>query len=228
MSAGHMIDERAMSGRHGRQIEVLSAPFCGEHPTGKQSGCGTLDIAFDTGDLPGESKARIGFEPQLGIEKFRAVEKGIAVKTAEPRELGLLKARYCPEDTNLLGVFELRLESDDVVERAKPVVLTQLHNGIRLVIGIMRIGEPARLHRSMAQGLTTTRRHHLDGQAAIEIGGRPFPLLELGLLASEQASDESLVLFVIQRAVDIVLTAAAGPWLIIARLKPGDRHVDRV
>ena len=66
--------------------------------------------------------------------------------------------------------------------------------------------------------------HHLDRQAALEVGRRALPLLELGGLAAEQGCDESLVLGLVERAVDVVGTFA----LVVARLEPGLGEVDRV
>ncbi len=39
---------------------------------------------------------------------------------------------------------------------------------------------------------------------------------------------KALVLLLVHRAVDVVGAAAAGPRLVVARLEPGDRHVDRL
>ena len=70
--------------------------------------------------------------------------------------------------------------------------------------------------------------HDLDRQAAVEIGRRGFPILEIGLVAGDQRIEEGVVLRLVHRAVDVVGAVAAGPDLVVARLEPGDVHVDRV
>ena len=92
--------------------------------------------------------------------------------------------------------------------------------------GIARIGEADRLHRAVAQGLAAALGHHLDRQAAVEIGGVGLPFLELGLVAGDQRVDEGFVLLLGHGAVDVVLARAARSDLVVARLEPGDVHVD--
>ena len=79
----------------------------------------------------------------------------------------------------------------------------------------------------MAQGFRPAFGHHLNRQAAVEIG-RAFPFLELGLVTRNQRLDESLVLLLGHRAVDIVLAIAARSNLVVARLEPADIHVDGI
>src|SRR5262249_9445211 len=160
---------------------------------------------FDTGDLSGKAQARLSFKPQSIVQNLRAVEKGVAVKPAESCKFCRLEPRDASEDAHLLAMLELRLEADDVVERAELVVLAQLYDRIGLDIRLMRIGEAARLHRPVAQGFRSALGHDLDRQAAIEIGRRCLPFLEVGLLALDQRPDEGLILLAVHRAVDIVL-----------------------
>ena len=111
-------------------------------------------------------------------------------------------------------------------KRAERIVLPELHHGVR-PLGAMRVGEADRLHRPVAQRLAAALGHHLDGQAAFEIGRRRFPILERGLLAGDQRVDEGVVLRLVERAVDVVGAAAAGTFLVVARLQPAHAHVDR-
>ena len=124
-------------------------------------------------------------------------------------------------------MLQLGLEADDVVERAERVVLAQLDDGVGAVAGAL-VGEADRLHRAVAQRVDATRRHHLDRQAALEIGRRALPFFEVGLVAVEQRLDERDVLLLAERAVDVVGVAAAGTLLVIARLEPRLVHVDRL
>ena len=150
------------------------------------------------------------------------------MNAAKPRELRLLQCRNGAEDAHLLGMFQLGLEADHVEQRAELVVLPELHDRIGLHVGLVRVGEPERLHRPVAQRLAPALRHHLDRQTAIEIGRARFPLVERGLVAGEQCVDEGVVLFARERAIDVVGAGATGTSLVVARLKPRDRHVDRI
>ena len=80
----------------------------------------------------------------------------------------------------------------------------------------------------MAQRLGATLRHHLDRQAAVEIGRVGLPFLEVDLLAGDQRRNEGVVLLLRHRAVDVIGAGAAGADLVVARLKPRHRHVDGI
>ncbi len=127
----------------------------------------------------------------------------------------------------MFGVFQLCLESHHVVKCAKRIVLPQLHNCVRLDRGIVRVGETHWLHRAVTQGLGATFSHHFDREAAIEIG-RTFPLFEFRLAAIKNRPDKGFILFLVHRAVDVVLAGAARSNLVVAGLEPADIHVDRV
>ena len=144
------------------------------------------------------------------------------MQPAEPGEFGLLQTGDHAEDAGLLGIFQLRLEADHVVERAERIVLAELHDGIGFVRRV-RIGQPDRLHGAVGQRLDAALRHHLDRQAAFEIGRIGFPFLENRLLALEDRRNKSFVLFAGQRAIDIIRAVA----LVVARLEPRLREIDR-
>ncbi len=91
-----------------------------------------------------------------------------------------------------------------------------------------RIAQAHRLHRPEAQRLLAPFRHHFDGQAALEIGRRFFPLLELGFLAGDQRRDEGAILRLVQRAIDVVRAVSRRTHLVIAGLEPGDGEIDRL
>ena len=145
----------------------------------------------------------------------------------EPGELRPFEARDHAEDARLLAVFELGLEADDVEQGAERIVLPELHDGVGLDGRRMGVGQADRLHRPVAQGLAAALGHHLDRQAAVEIG-RALEFAEFGLLRREQRVDEGVVNVAAHRAVDIGRGVAAGARLVVARLHPGDFHVDRV
>ena len=176
---------------------------------------------------PAKRSRGIGLQPQRAVEQLRRIEEGVAVEAAEARELGVAQAGDHAEDVGLDGVAQLGLEADHVVERAELVVLAQLHDGVGLLVRLVRIGEPDRLHRPVAQRLAAALGHHLDRQAAVEIGDL-LPVVMLVRLAGEERVDEGVVLRLVHRAVDVVGAGAAGAGLVVARLEPGDVHVDRV
>ncbi len=150
------------------------------------------------------------------------------MQPAEPCELRVLKSGDAAKDLLLRAVLQLGLEADHVVERAKLVVLAQLDDGMGFHGWIVRIGEPDRLHRAVAQRFAAALRHHFDRQAPIEVRRIGFPLLEVGLLARQQRIDEGVVLLFSHRAIDVVGAGAAGTDLVVARLKPRHRHVDGI
>ena len=110
------------------------------------------------------------------------------MEPAEPCELGALETGDGAEHARLLAMFELGLEADHVPQRAERIVLAKLHYGVGLHAGLTRVGETDRLHRTVAKRVGAPLRHHLDGEAALEIGCRGFEVLERGLLRGEQAA----------------------------------------
>ena len=54
------------------------------------------------------------------------------MQAAQPCEIGILQPRNAAEDAHLLGIFELRLEADHVVERAQRIILPQLDDCVSL------------------------------------------------------------------------------------------------
>ena len=78
----------------------------------------------------------------------------------------------------------------------------------------------------MAQRFAPALGHHLDRQAAVEIGRAGFPIVKHGLVAGEQRVDEGVILFARERAIDVVGAGAAGAGLVVARLEPGLFEID--
>ena len=206
----------------------FAEPFRRGEAAGEEADRRRLDIALAAGDLSGKAQPRHGLEPQRRVEQFRRIEERIAVQPAEPGELGLGEAGDGPEDPHLLGMFQLGLEADHVEQAAELVVLAQLHHGVGLDPGLMRIGEAERLHRAVAQRLAAALGHHFDRQAAVEIGRRLFEFVERHFVAGEQRIDEAVVLFARQRTIDVIGAGAGRSGLVVARLKPGDVEIDRV
>ena len=116
------------------------------------------------------------------------------MQPAKPRKFRILQTRNGFEHPHLVGIFQLRLETHHVVQRAQLVVLPELHHRIGLHLWLMRIGQPPRFHRAMAQRLRAAFRHHFNGQAAAEIGRGFFPFLEIGFFAFKQRLHEGFIL----------------------------------
>ena len=136
------------------------------------------------------------------------------------------EARNGAEDPHLLAVLQLGLEAHHVEQRAELVVLPKLHDRIRLDVRPMRVGQPERLHRPVAQRLASALGHDLDRQAAVEIGRIRFELAECDLFAAQQRIDEGVVLLARERTIDVVGAGAARACFVVARLEPGDVEVD--
>src|SRR5262245_16999172 len=177
MTAGDVVEKSAEGGRGRRRQKYPAAPFRRRQAPGDEPDRRRLDIALDARDLPGKAQPWVRFEQQARIEKLRAVEESVAVKPTEPREFGVVEAGDGAEHTHLLAMFELSLEADHVPQSAERVVLTELHHGIGLHARAMRVRKTDRLHRAKAQRVRAALRHHLDREAALEIGRR-FEVLE--------------------------------------------------
>src|SRR5262249_11873429 len=193
VAAGDMREQGAMRRGRRRRSEQSPEPFGRGEASRNQADGGGLHIPLTAGDLAGKAQPRLDLEAQGVIEQLRRVEEGIAVKAAKPRELRVLEAWDRAEDARLLAVLELGLKPDDVEEGPEPVVLAQLNDGIGLDVRRMRVGEAERFHRAVAQSFAAALRHHLDGQATVEIGR--LPVVESNLVAAEQGFDERLVSF---------------------------------
>src|SRR5690349_1530854 len=127
-------------GRRWRQF--LPARIGGCIETGDQADRSRLHITFAARHLAGKAQARLGAQSELTIQQLWRVKEGVAMQPAEPRELGVLQSRNGAEYALLRAMLQLGLEADDVVERAELVVLTELHDRIRLDGRVVRIGEP--------------------------------------------------------------------------------------
>ena len=227
MAADDVVEQRAVGGRRRRQRDRFAQPLGGGEAPGQKPDRRGFHIAFAAGDLPGKAQARHRREPKTRIEQLRRVEEGVAVQAAQARELGLLEPRDHAEDAALFAVLQLGLEAHHVPQRAQRIVLAQLHHRVGAHARRMRVRQADRLHRPEAQRVGTACRHHFDRQAALEIGRR-FPFVEGGFFAGDQRGDERLVLVAVERTIDVIGAGAARTSLVVARLEPGDRQVDRI
>src|SRR3546814_17282946 len=90
------------------------------------------------------------------------------------------------------------------------------------------MGETYDLPRSEEEGCGAARGHHLERNTAFEIGRVLFPILEVGLVAVDEALDKGVILLLVHRAVDIILAVADRTDLVPAARHPCDVHVDEI
>ena len=122
----------------------------------------------------------------------RRVDVGVAVDHPQPHELGLLETRNQPEHAALIRPPELRLEADQAEVVGREIVLPELDHRVRLAPR-GRVREPDRLHRTEPQRVDAAVGHHLDRQAALEVG-RAVEVVQLGQLRGRERLVEPLVL----------------------------------
>ncbi len=147
---------------------------------------------------------------------------------AEAGEFGALQPRDGGEEALLLTMGHLGLEADHVVKGAERVVLAQLDDRRRLVLRVVGVGQPDRLHRPEGKRPRAALGHHLDRQAGLEIGGVLFPVLERHLVGCQQGFDEGVILPLVHRAVDVVLAPTFFIAPVVAGLKPSLGEIDAV
>ena len=108
----------------------LAAELGGGEAGGEDADRGAFDIAFAAGDLAGEADVRLRFQAKLAVQQLGRIDEAVAVDSAEPRELGILKPGNSAEDAHLLAMLQLGLEADHVPQGAERIVLPELDDGI--------------------------------------------------------------------------------------------------
>src|SRR5579883_2144984 len=103
------------------------------------------------------------------------------MQPTEPGEYSMLEAGDHSENARLLSMFKLGLKADHVPKRTQGVVLPELNDSVGRSARA-RVRKANRFHRTIPQGFGSTLRHDFDWQAALEIGRRALPVLELRLL----------------------------------------------
>ena len=183
-TTGDMGDQRPQRGCRRRRLRPRG-PAARPPRTGRRAGrpAALFHIALDAGHLAGESAAEAS-PSSAGTDRgsFGLFRKVLGRwQPAQPGELGVLQTGDHAEDALLLAVLQLGLETDHVVERAERRLSWRSWTTAWGRRPCARVGQADRLHRAEAQRLDSARRHHLDRQAALEIGGSCSQLLELGL-----------------------------------------------
>ncbi len=139
----------------------------------------------------------------------------------EAHEFSLLESRNQSQHSFLFAELQMVLETDEVVAIGEQVFLAKLHNRPRLS-PIARITQPNRFHWPVAQRVTTPSRELFDWQTSFEVH-RLLELVQCYRVGRRQRVIESIVLFLIERAVQVVVAA-----LVVARCAKRDACVDRL
>ena len=129
-----MTQQRAQGGGGGRGHGLVAQNLGGGEASGQKTDRGAFHIAFHAGDLARKTQMRRSLQPQGPIEQTGGIEKGIAVKAAQPREFCLLQAGNGAEDADLFGMFQLGLKAHHIPQSAQLIVLAQLHHRMRALI----------------------------------------------------------------------------------------------
>src|SRR5690242_1946561 len=136
---------------------------------------------------------------------------------AVTEKLGVGEPWNHPEDALLFRDAKPRLKADEVPHATRAILLTKLHDGIRIAPGA-RITEPDRLERTEAERVAPSARHLLDRHAPLEVR-RFIELVAVMLIGLDQRIDERLVLLAREWTVEIraVLAAPRHRLLAVAR-----------
>src|SRR5262245_9916451 len=228
MPTGNMAEERTERRRGRGEAPGKAATFRRRGLSGEEANGGAFHVAFAARDLAREPQPRGDPQAQAGVEKLGRIQEGVAVQSAEARKLRLLEARNGMEDAHLFAVLELGLEANHVPQRAKSIVLAQLHDGVGSFAAAMGVREADGFHGAKTQGVAAGLGHHLDRQAALKIGRGGFPGLEARFFGGEERGNEGFVLALSHGTINVVGARAAGAGLVIARLTPGDLGIDAV
>ena len=147
----------------------------------------------------------------------------------QPLELGVFQPRDEPQHLFLRAPLHVRLEAYHVVERARHVVLAQLHR-CPGTAPRARVAQPHRAHGAKGQRFLAACGQRLDRHATLEVAFQLFVgALEFRLGRVEYGLHKARVFFLVERAVDIVaLVAAQFALAVVAALAEGHRHVDGV
>src|SRR5262245_167185 len=228
MPTGNMAEERTERRRGRGEAPGKAATFRRRGLSGEEANGGAFHVAFAARDLAREPQPRGDPQAQAGVEKLGRIQEGVAVQSAEAGKLRLLEARNGAQDAHLFTVLELGLEANHVPQRAKTIVLAQLHDGVGTFAAAMGVGEADGFHGAKTQGVAAALGHHLDRQAALKVGRGGLPGLEARFFGGEERGDEGVVLALSHGAINVIGARTAGAGLVIARLTPGDLGIDAI
>ena len=139
---------------------------------------------------------------------------------AVPDELGVLEAGNHMEDALLFAEGQVGLETNQVIGRLLLVLGAQLNCRPGTATGA-RVGESNGLHGAKTDGILARARDLLGRLAGLE-QVPALKVLEHHAIGRGERLDKGLVLFLVERGIQIVAT----PLLLVARLREQHVHID--
>ena len=152
---------------------------------------------------------------------MRRIDKGVAVHDAVAEELGVLQAGNHMEDALLFAEGQVGLEANQVIGGLLLVLGAQLNCRPGTATGA-RVGEPDGLHGAKADGILARARNLLGRLAGLE-QVTALKILSTTRIGRGECLDKGLVLFLVERGIEIVAT----PLLLVARLREQHVHIER-
>ena len=225
---GQILDQRAAHGIHRRRGQLPALQPGVDAPGCQQAAGGALHIALKAGDLARKEHIGVRLQEQARVQHTGRIQKGIAVHDTVPHELGIFQARDHAEHPLLLAPLEVGLEAHDIIEGAFLILGAELDIGPGAVAGV-GVHQTHRAQGAEAHGISTSGSHDLDGHTAlvdcdgirffaVGIGVGLGPLfrtgiegMERGTLCRSQLGVESLILCLIEGAVQVIGLAPVVP-----------------
>ena len=118
------------------------------------------------------------------------------------QELRILQSRDQPQHPCLIAVFQVILETDEIVRIRALILLAQLHRRVGNLPGA-RIFESDRLHRTKAQRLASAPGDLLDWQTGLKIV-QLLPVLAFDRLRLDQRVIKAVVFLRRERTVNVI------------------------
>lgn len=177
---------------------------------------GRFDISFDPGELPGDEEVGSSAEFEPGVEGFGGFDVRVAVDYSHADELGVFESGNHAEDFELGSPFHAGLTGNEGVESFLSVFGTELEGGPGAAIGAW-IAETNGLEIAESEGVVAFGGNFFDGFASFKVLG-VFEIFEGDAFGGDEGGDECVVLFLVERAVEIVVTFS----FVVARLGEDD------
>ena len=164
--------ERAQHGGRRQGHRRSAAQHTGGVDPRQQAGGDIAGVALHAGDLPGKEQVL----PAAGLQGRAQVggreNEGVAVHLSIAGELRLLQPGDHPQNAPLLRESQVGLETHQVVERARQVILAQLHHRVRAA-SRAGVAQPHGAQRAVSQRVPSPAGENLHRQAALKKFVRP-------------------------------------------------------
>ena len=183
----------------------------------KKSARRAFHIPLDARNLPRERKPFIILNRKIAVQNIGSVNIRISVHDAVTQKLRVFQRGDQRKHPLLFGEFQVCLTADEVVGRARRVLLPKLQHRVRPFSVPVR--KPHGLERAETEGIPPARGHDFDGHTPLE-DIPPFKLPQRRALGGQEVIHKLVVFLFRQRTVDVVARALAVP---VARKRR--RHV---